>query len=140
MTLSEEIKDDSNHVEWNVFYVGEHGFGEHLQVRSRTSRPIIEGRAKLLDWLKEIGAKPQPRDIPFASKVSTPRGAAAPVDPMLAAAQQTFGSAVGKNCVIHGTAMKRIGGTAEHGRLSKTGKSYNAFWVCESAPGCRGGE
>lgn len=142
MTLSEQVQPESAaRVSWDVFFVGEYGFGEHLQVIANTSKPIIEGRAQLLEWLKTTGAKPQPRDIPFPSKTTAPAvTAGAKTDPMYAAAQQVLGAQVGRMCPIHSADMKRIGGTADHGRLSKNGKPYNAFWVCSAVEGCRGGE
>lgn len=125
-------------VSWDSFYVGPEGFGEHFQVVAESSGPIIEGRRMLLDWLKTIGAKPQPRDIAWPSKA--PAATSRP-DPMLAAAHQVLGASVTKTCAIHDVAMKRIPGTSETGRVSRTtGKPYNSFWICEAAPGCRGGE
>lgn len=119
-----------NKVSWDIFWCGPDGFGEHLQVVADDSQPIIRGRTQLIEWLKSIGAKPQPRDIPYPGKTS-PK---APADPMYAAAQQVLGAAVGKNCQIHNVAMRRIPG----GVSQKTGKPYNAFWVCDAVDGCRG--
>jgi hypothetical protein len=143
MTLSEQVQqpESAARVSWDVFYVGEHGFGEHLQVIAPTSKPIIEGRAQLLEWLKTTGAKPQPRDIAFPSKQAAQSKADGTEGMVRAAAQTGFtgmGNAVGRTCMIHNVPMKRIGGTAEHGRLSQNGKPYNAFWVCDAAPGCKG--
>ena len=123
-------------VSWDAFYVGPEGFGEHFQVVAADSAPIIAGRGKLLDWLRTIGAKPQPRDIAFPNK-QAPRPAPQ-ADPMLRAAQQVLGANVAKTCPIHNEPMRRIPGSAESGKLSRNGKSYNAFWVCEAAEGCRG--
>jgi hypothetical protein len=57
---------------------------------------------------------------------------------MLAAAQQVLGASVSRTCPIHNGSMKRIAGTQETGKLSKNGRSYPSFWVCETVEGCRG--
>lgn len=135
--MADSDKSTDQRVSWDIFYVGEYGFGEHLQVIAPDSKPIIEGRPKLLEWLKSIGAKPQPRDIPFASKTPV-ASRPAPADPMMQAAQQVLGATITRTCAIHNTAMKRIPGTAETGKIGRNGKPYPAFWVCEAVEGCRG--
>lgn len=125
-------------VSWDAFYVGPEGFGEHFQVVATDSRPIIEGRGKLLNWLTTIGAKPQPRDIAFPNKAAAMARPAPQPDPMMRAAEQVLGASVIKTCSIHNVAMKRIPSSAESGKLSQYGKSYSAFWICEAERGCRG--
>lgn len=138
MTLQTEA-EETTRVSYDLFFKGPEGYGEHLQVISPDSRRIIDGRPKLLDWLKQIGATPLPRDIAFPGKAPFAPGAPAK-DPMMQAAQAVLGASIGRTCSIHNVAMKRVAGTQETGKLSKNGKSYPSFWVCEAVEGCRGGE
>ncbi len=143
--MTSEIQQEKRPaVGYDINYKGPEGFAEHFHVGADDTGPIIAGRTGLIEWLKNIGATPLPRDVPYTGPAKA--AAQTPLDPMLVAAQQVLGTpqqplaaAVGRMCVIHHVEMKRVPGTSETGKLSKFNKPYNAFWVCEAVEGCKGG-